>query len=92
MGKTPEDPNAALKRTLVIVILLVLAFTTMVVIFTRVGRGVANSDPFLDPRANPNIRVKDSDEWTDVIANDILFSVRRLSYSKNDNLVLFLIL
>ena len=61
-GKTPEDPNAALKRTLVIVILLVLAFTTMVVIFTRVGRGVANSDPFLDPRANPNIRVKDSDE------------------------------
>ena len=52
------DPNGPLKRTLVIVVLLLLAFTTLVVVLTRVGRGVANDDPFLDPLANPNIRVQ----------------------------------
>ena len=54
----PEDPNASLKRTTVLLVLFVLAFTTMVVLFTRVGRGMADKDPFLDPMANPNIRVK----------------------------------
>ncbi|XP_020618507.1 zinc finger protein-like 1 homolog isoform X2 [Orbicella faveolata] len=54
----PEDPNASLKRTTVMLILLVLAFTTIVVLFTRVGRGMADKDPFLDPMANPNIRVR----------------------------------
>lgn len=53
----PADPNASLKRTTVMLILLVLAFTTIVVLFTRVGRGIADKDPFLDPMANPNIRV-----------------------------------
>lgn len=54
----PEDPNASLKRTTVLLVLFVLAFTTIVVLFTRVGRGMADKDPFLDPMANPNIRVK----------------------------------
>lgn len=55
----PEDPNASLKRTTIILILLILAFTTVVVLITRVGRGMADQDPFLDPLANPNIRVQD---------------------------------
>jgi len=55
----PEDPNASLKRTTIMLILLILAFTTLVVLFTRVGRGMADKDPFLDPMANPNIRVQD---------------------------------
>lgn len=54
----PEDPNASLKRTTIILILLILAFTTVVVLITRVGRGMADQDPFLDPMANPNIRVQ----------------------------------
>lgn len=54
----PEDPNASLKRTTIILILFVLAFTTIVVLFTRVGRGLADKDPFLDPMANPNIKVQ----------------------------------
>ncbi|XP_029202005.2 zinc finger protein-like 1 homolog isoform X3 [Acropora millepora] len=54
----PEDPNASLKRTTIILILLILAFTTVVVLITRVGRGMADQDPFLDPMANPNIKVQ----------------------------------
>lgn len=54
----PEDPNASLKRTTIILLLLILAFTTLVVLFTRVGRSMADKDPFLDPMANPNIRVQ----------------------------------
>ncbi|KAJ7357486.1 Zinc finger protein-like 1 [Desmophyllum pertusum] len=54
----PEDPNASLKRTTIMLILFVLVFTTVVVLFTRVGRGIADKDPFLDPMANPNIRVQ----------------------------------
>lgn len=56
----PEDPNASLKRTTIILIILILGFTTLVVLFTRVGRGIADKDPFLDPMANPNIRVGDA--------------------------------
>ena len=56
----PEDPNASLKRTTIILIILILSFTTLVVLFTRVGRGIADKDPFLDPMANPNIRVGDA--------------------------------
>lgn len=51
------DPNAALKRTAIIFILGLLGFMTLVVILTRVGRASADKDPFLDPLANPNIRV-----------------------------------
>lgn len=54
----PEDPNASLKRTTIVLILVILTFTTLVVLFTRVGRGMADKDPFLDPMANPNIRVQ----------------------------------
>lgn len=51
------DPNAPLKRTAVFVVLVLLGLITTIVILTRVGRGVAEKDPFLDPMANPNIRV-----------------------------------
>ena len=55
--KHQRDPNAALKRYAIIIIIGLLVFLTLVVIFTRVGRASADSDPFLDPMANPNIRV-----------------------------------
>ena len=52
-----SDPQASMKRCAVILLLVVIAFMTLVVIFTRVGRSSANKDPFLDPLANPNIHV-----------------------------------
>ncbi|XP_032237103.2 zinc finger protein-like 1 homolog [Nematostella vectensis] len=59
--QTYDDPNASLKRTMMIFFLVILAFVTVTVIFTRVGRNAAANDPFLDPRSNPHIRVeKDS--------------------------------
>jgi len=53
-----RDPNASKKRIAVIVVLGILGFLTMVVIFMRLGRASADNDPFLDPMANPNIRVE----------------------------------
>ncbi|CAH1793018.1 unnamed protein product [Owenia fusiformis] len=60
-GKQKQDPNASMKRILVILILAVIAFFTLVIIFTRAGRASADRDPLLDPFANPNIRVNSED-------------------------------
>lgn len=49
-----------MKRMALLVLFLIIGLLTLVVIFTRVGRAVAEDDPFLDPMANPNIHVKES--------------------------------
>jgi len=54
------DPNAELKRIVVIIILGILAFFTLIIVFTSMGKAATENDPFLDPRANPNIRVADN--------------------------------
>ncbi|XP_072025943.1 zinc finger protein-like 1 homolog [Amphiura filiformis] len=51
------DSSSPMKRFAIIFIFGVIAFFTLVVIFTQVGRSSANADPFLDPMANPNIRI-----------------------------------
>jgi hypothetical protein len=53
-----RDPNAGIKRFFIILLLCLIGFVTVVIIFTRLGRSVADDDPFLDPMANPNIRVQ----------------------------------
>lgn len=59
-GPARKDPNATMKRFLVVLVLGILGFLTLIIIFTRLGRSAADSDPFLDPMANPNIRVGDN--------------------------------
>ena len=51
------DSSSNMKRFFVVLIIGVILFFTLVIVFTQVGRSSANSDPFLDPMANPNIRV-----------------------------------
>lgn len=58
-GRTARDPNAGVKRFFVILILALIGFVTMIIIFTKLGRSVTDSDPFLDPMANPHIRVQE---------------------------------
>lgn len=41
-------------------ILIIFSFISLIVLMTRVGRSVANSDPLLDIRANPNIITNDN--------------------------------
>ena len=57
-----KDPNAVRKRFLMVLLIGVIGFITLVIIFSRLGRDAADDDPFLDPRANPNIRVDDIDK------------------------------
>jgi len=54
-----KDPNAGLKRFTIIVMLVLIGFITVVIILTRLGRSVTDDDPFLDPMANPHIRVQE---------------------------------
>lgn len=58
-SKGRHDPHRRFKRCVVLAVLLVIAFLTLVMIFVRLGRATADDDPFLDPMANPNIRVQD---------------------------------
>lgn len=64
-----RDPNARFKRFAVILVLGLLGFLTVLVIFMRLGREAADNDPFLDPMANPNIRVKDEEVIKDLQAS-----------------------
>ena len=54
-----KDPMTVRKKFLVVLVIGVIGFLTVIVIFSRLGRRVADDDPFLDPMANPNIRVND---------------------------------
>ncbi|XP_022086022.1 zinc finger protein-like 1 [Acanthaster planci] len=56
-GKRSADASTPMRRYAILLILGVIAFFTIVVIMTQAGRASANADPFLDPMANPNIRV-----------------------------------
>jgi len=47
------------KRFTVILLLMLIGFITLVIIFTRLGKSVTDDDPFLDPMANPHIRVQE---------------------------------
>jgi len=50
------------KRILFYTFLCVVAILTLVTVLGRMARSSAESDPFLDPMANPNIRVADVPE------------------------------
>ncbi|KAI0237174.1 Zinc finger protein-like 1 [Lamellibrachia satsuma] len=52
-----KDPNAGMKRILIVIVLALIGFLTILLIMSRLGRSAAENDPFLDPMANPNIRV-----------------------------------
>lgn len=54
-----KDPNAGMKRFSVILLLILIGFITVIIIFTRLGKSVTDDDPFLDPMANPHIRVQE---------------------------------
>jgi len=46
-----------MKRFIIVIVLALLGFLTILLIMSRLGRSAAENDPFLDPMANPNIRV-----------------------------------
>lgn len=58
-GKHRKDPDLMLKRFLFVLIIGLIGFVTVVVIFSKLGRNATDNDPFLDPMANPNIRVNE---------------------------------
>ena len=55
-----RDPHTRTKKLAVIIIVALIAFLTLILVFNKLGRASADSDPFLDPMANPNIRVGDN--------------------------------
>lgn len=54
-----KDPMTVRKKFLIVLLIGVIGFLTVIVIFSKLGRDAADDDPFLDPMANPNIRVKE---------------------------------
>lgn len=48
-----------MRRYLMLVLLAVFVVVTLIVLMTRVGRGMANRDPGLDWKHNPNIKTGD---------------------------------
>ncbi|KAL4238126.1 Zinc finger protein-like 1 [Mactra antiquata] len=57
-----KDTMTVRKKFLIVLLIGVIGFLTMIVIFSKLGRGMADDDPFLDPMANPNIRVHEDNE------------------------------
>ncbi|KAH7939904.1 hypothetical protein HPB52_018886 [Rhipicephalus sanguineus] len=57
-----RDPHTFLKRWVVLSILIVLGLFTVVYFLMHWGRAAAESDPLLDPRLNPDIRVHDESQ------------------------------
>lgn len=51
------DPNASLKRTAILLILLVIGVVTLIEVLTR-ARPNGENDQFLDPHMNPNVRTE----------------------------------
>ncbi|KAK6181431.1 hypothetical protein SNE40_009279 [Patella caerulea] len=54
-----KDPNAVMKKFLVVLGIGIISFLTLIIIFSKLGHEVAENDPNLDPMANPNIRVNE---------------------------------
>ncbi|KAI8785331.1 zinc finger protein 1 [Biomphalaria glabrata] len=57
-GNRRKDPHAVKKRFAVLLLLGIIGFITVVIIFSKLGRQATEDDPFLDPLANPNIKVQ----------------------------------
>lgn len=55
--KARHDPHRRFKRCFMIAVLVIISLLTLIMIFQRLGRASADDDPFLDPMANPHIRV-----------------------------------
>lgn len=54
-----RDPMTVRRKFLIVLLIGIIGFLTMIVIFSKLGRSAADDDPFLDPMANPNIRVQE---------------------------------
>lgn len=54
-----KEPTSVRKRFLIVLMIGIIGFLTLIVIFSKLGRQASEDDPFLDPMANPNIRVND---------------------------------
>ncbi|XP_045170336.2 zinc finger protein-like 1 homolog [Mercenaria mercenaria] len=70
-----KDPMTVRKKFLIVLLIGIIGFLTMIVIFSKLGRNAADDDPFLDPMANPNIRVHepaDDDPFLDSMGNQKL--------------------
>ncbi|GFQ94021.1 zinc finger protein-like 1 [Trichonephila clavata] len=59
-----KDPNVFYKKWMIIMVLFFIALCTLCILFLKMGRASADSDPLLDPRFNPNIRVEEVAEDT----------------------------
>ncbi|GFS95541.1 hypothetical protein TNCV_3922871 [Trichonephila clavipes] len=59
-----KDPNVFYKKWMIIMVLFFIALCTLCILFLKMGRASADSDPLLDPRFNPNIRVEEAAEDT----------------------------
>lgn len=57
-GGKKRDPNAVRKRFFMVLVVGTVAFITLVIIFSQLGRQATDEDPFLDPMNNPNIKVE----------------------------------
>lgn len=65
--KKKRDPNAVRKRFFLVLVLGILGFITFIIIMSKLGRNATDNDPFLDPLANPNIKVNEKEI---VVGND----------------------
>jgi hypothetical protein len=54
-----DDSSAIMRRYLMMAVAVVFLIVMAIVLLTRVGRGVADRDPSLDWRMNPNLRTGD---------------------------------
>lgn len=58
-GKKMRDPNATMKRFIMVLIIGLIGFITVVMIFSRLGHMATEDDPAFNPLANPNIHVNE---------------------------------
>ncbi|XP_071079136.1 LOW QUALITY PROTEIN: zinc finger protein-like 1 homolog [Haliotis cracherodii] len=65
--KKKRDPNAVRKRFFLVLVLGILGFITFIIIMSKLGRNATDNDPFLDPLANPNIKVNEKEI---IVGND----------------------
>ncbi|XP_029633318.1 zinc finger protein-like 1 [Octopus sinensis] len=54
-----KDPNATMKKFLVVLVIGLIGFITVVMVFSHLGHMATQDDPAFNPLANPNIHVKD---------------------------------
>lgn len=61
-GRGYHDMNVIPKKVAILILVGIIAFFTIVIFATQVGRKRAEENPFLDPMANPNIHVAHHDD------------------------------